>query len=161
MDFNLTSFAVTIIAFLGLLWMLNRYAFGPLFIMMEKRREYVQNEIQAAEKSRLDSAQYLEDQKIALDTARKEAYGIVDQAKQTGIRQADEIIGAARTEANRVKDDAIKEIDNEKNKALVDLRKQVSSMSVMIASKIIEKQVDETAQEGLVDKYLKEVGEQS
>ena len=161
MDFNVTSFAITIASFLVLLWMLNRYAFGPLFSVMEKRREYVQNELLAAEKSRVDSAQFLEDQKIALDAARKEAYGIVDQAKQTGTRQAEEIIGSARTEANRVKDDAIKEIENEKNKALVDLRKQVSSMSVMIASKIIEKQVDEDAQEELVDKYLKEVGEQS
>ncbi|MBC8079261.1 MAG: F0F1 ATP synthase subunit B [Gorillibacterium sp.] len=161
MDFNIPSFVFTIVSFLVLLFMLNRYALGPLFSVMEKRREHVQNELQAAEKSRVDSAKFLEDQRIALDTARKEAYGIVDQAKQTGTRQADEIIGAARSEANRVKDDAIKEINNEKNKALVDLRKQVSTMSVMIASKIIEKQVDEGVQEELVDKYLKEVGEQS
>jgi F-type H+-transporting ATPase subunit b len=160
-EFNFLSFGYTIVAFLLLFWMLNRYAFGPLFGVMEKRREHVLNELQAAEKSRLESVQYLEDQKAALDTARKEAYAIVDQAKQTGSRQASEIVGAAHAEASRLKEDAIKEIGNEKNKAILDLRKEVGTMSVQIASKIMEKQIDETAQEELVGKYLEEVGDKS
>ena len=161
MDFNYTSFLVTILGFVLLYWLLSKYAFGPLFSVMEKRRELIQNDIQTAEKNRTDSIQYLEQQKQELDKARKEAYGIVEQARQASSRQADEIIGTARSEAGRLKDDAVKQIENEKDKAVAALKSQVSAMSVMIASKIIEKQVDEQTQKDLVDKYLHEVGDKS
>ena len=58
----------------------------------------------------------------------------------------------------RLKDEALKDIENEKNKAVAALRSQVGAMSVLIASKIIEKQIDEKSQEELVEHYLKEVG---
>jgi len=58
-------------------------------------------------------------------------------------KQADEIIQAAREEANRLKNEAIREIQNEKNNAIAALRRQVSGLSVQIASKILEKQVDD------------------
>jgi F-type H+-transporting ATPase subunit b len=57
-----------------------------------------------------------------------------------------------------LKEEALKDIENEKNNAVAALRSQVSALSVMIASKIIEKQVDEKSQEQLVEHYLKEVG---
>ncbi|WP_040952307.1 F0F1 ATP synthase subunit B [Gorillibacterium massiliense] len=161
MSFNYMSFLITIIAFGILYWLLSKYAFGPLFAMMEKRREHIQNEIQTAEKNRSESVQYLEQQKQALDGARKEALGIVEQARQASVRQADDILGHAREEASRLKDDMVEQIQHEKDKAVVALRSQVSAMSVMIASKIIEKQVDEQTQKELVDKYLQEVGDKS
>lgn len=57
-----------------------------------------------------------------------------------------------------MKEEAVRDIENEKNKAVAALRSQVSAMSVLIASKIIEKQIDEKSQEQLVEHYLKEVG---
>lgn len=161
MEFNYLSFIFAIVSFGILYWLLNRYAFGPLFGVMEKRREHIANEIQQAERSRAESAKYLEEQKQALDAARQEAYGIVEQARQASGRQSEEIIRAAREEANRQKEEALKDIENEKDKAVAALRSQVSAMSVMIASKIIEKQVDEKSQEQLIDQYLKEVGDKS
>jgi F-type H+-transporting ATPase subunit b len=77
------------------------------------------------------------------------------------VKQADELIRVAKEEANRLKTDAAKEIENEKNKAIADLKSQVGELSVQIASKIIEKQLDAKGQEELVDKYLKEVGERA
>lgn len=159
MSFNLVNFLVTIISFIVLYLLLNKYAFGPLFGVMEKRREYVQSEIQKAEASRAESQKFLDDQKAALDTARKEAFGIVEQARQSSNRQAEEIIHSARTEATRVKEEAVQQIESEKNKAISALRSEVSDMSVRIASKIIEKEVDPSAQKKLVDDYLKEIGD--
>lgn len=153
------SFVFAIVAFLILYWLLNKYAFGPLFGIMEKRKEHVLNELQQAEKSRKDAEQFLAEQKQAIEAARKEAYEIVEQSRKTSAMQAEEIIAKAKEEADRVKADALKDIENEKNKAVAALRSQVSAMSVMIASKIIEKQVDEKTQKQLIDKYLKKVGD--
>ncbi|SEC32708.1 F0F1 ATP synthase subunit B [Paenibacillus sp. GP183] len=158
MTINWSTFFIQIAAFLILYLLLSKYAFGPLFGMMEKRRQMIKDQIQTAENSRKQSEQLLEEQKQALQQARKEAYDIIEQAKQTSTKQADEIIHAARAETNRLKDEALQDIESEKNKAVAALRSQVSAMSVMIASKIIEKQIDEKSQEQLVEHYLKEVG---
>ncbi|GIO12802.1 ATP synthase subunit b [Cohnella xylanilytica] len=155
------SFVYAIVAFLILYLLLNKYAFGPLFGIMEKRRLLVKEQMDNAEKNRQESEKFLEEQKQALQQARKEAYEIIEQAKTTGSKQADEIVQAARGEANRLKDEAVREIESEKNKAVASVKAQVSGLSVLIASKIIEKQVDEKTQSELVDKYLQEVGTKS
>ena len=58
-----------------------------------------------------------------------------------------------------MKESARSEIVKERDQAVTALREQVASLSVMIASKVIEKELDEQAQEKLIQDYLKEVGE--
>jgi F-type H+-transporting ATPase subunit b len=153
-----STFFIQLAAFLILFLLLKRYAFGPLLGIMEQRKELIQGQLDNAENSRNQAAQHLEEQKQALQQARKEAYDIIEQAKATSSKQADDIIVTAKTEASRLKDDAVKDIESEKNKAIAALRGEVGGMSVKIASKIIEKQIDEKSQEQLVSQYLKEVG---
>lgn len=159
--FNWTSFVIQVVAFGILYLLLSKFAFKPLFGIMEKRRQMVKEQIDSAEKGRADAERYLEEQKQALQQARKEAYDIIEQARVTGSKQADEIVSAARNEANRLKEEALRDIESEKNKAIASLKAQVSGLSVLIASKIIEKQIDEKTQSELVDQYLQEVGTKS
>nr|WP_306220423.1 F0F1 ATP synthase subunit B [Cohnella sp. WQ 127256] len=149
------------VAFLILFLLLQRYAFKPLFGIMEKRRQMVQEQMEGAQKNRTEADQYIEEQKQALQQARKDAFEIVEQAKTMGSRQADEIVKAAQSESTRLKETAIRDIEAEKNKAIAELKAQVSGLSVLIASKIIEKQVDEQSQKQLVDQYLSKVGNKS
>ncbi|MEK3789626.1 MULTISPECIES: F0F1 ATP synthase subunit B [Paenibacillus] len=159
MHFEWTSLVLALIAFGILYWLLDRYAFGPLFSIMEKRRELVQRQMKEAAETREQATAYVEEQKQALQQARQEAYEILEQSKQTGTRQAEQIIGEAREEATRLKDEAVRDIENERNKAVATLRNEVGRASVQIASKLIQKEVNESqVQEELVDKYLKEVG---
>jgi len=155
------STVITIIAFGILYWLLNKYAFGPLFGIMEKRRQLVKEELAAAEESRKAAEQYLAEQKQAIEEARRQAYEMIEQAKNTSSKQAEEIIQAARNEANRLKEEALRDIESEKNKAVAALRSQVSGLSVLIASKIIEKQIDEKSHQELIEQYLQEAGKQS
>lgn len=158
MEFHPTSTIITIISFIALYLALNKWAFGPLFGVMEKRRQLILEQMNTAESSRKQAEESLQEQKAALDQARKEAYGILEQARSTSSKQAEEIVQTAKNEADRLKDAALKDIESEKNKAIAALRTEVGGISVKIASKIIEKQVDEKSQEQLVDQYLKEVG---
>ncbi|REK66543.1 MAG: ATP synthase F0 subunit B [Cohnella sp.] len=161
MEFHWESTVFAIAAFLILYWLLNKYAFGPLFGIMEKRRQLVAKQMESAAKNREEAERLLEEQKQALQQVRQEAAEIIGQAKTTGAKQAEEILLQARNEANRLKEEALKDIETEKNKAVSALKAQVSGLSVLIASKIIEKQVDEKTQQELVDHYLKEVGTKS
>lgn len=158
MNFVPSTFFIAIIAFGILYFLLQKYAFGPLFGIMEQRKVYIMNEIQTAEENRKQAEALLQQQKEAIQTARKEAYDIIEQARQSSSKQAEEIVRQAKAEAVRLKEEAVQEIESEKNKAMAALRSQVNAMSVLIASKIIEKQIDEKSQEQLVAQYLKEVG---
>jgi F-type H+-transporting ATPase subunit b len=158
LHFVWSTFVTQIVAFLILYVLLQKFAFGPLFGIMEKRRQHVQEQLQTSERNRIESEKLLEEQKQALQQARKEAHEIIEQARTTASRQAEEVLQQAKAEASRLKEEALRDIENEKNKAVAALRSQVSAMSVLIASKIIEKQVDEASNKELIDHYLKEVG---
>lgn len=153
-----SSFFFAIIAFLILYFLLHKYAFGPLFSIMEQRRERVLGQLSQAEQDRKAAQELLEQQRAALEEARKDAYQILEQSKQTSTKQAEEIIKQAKDEAARLKNEALRDIESEKRKAIAALHAEVGSLSVAIAAKMIEKQFDEQSQQALVDEYLKEVG---
>lgn len=159
MNFLWENTLLAILAFAILYWLLSRYAFGPLFSIMEKRRELVMTEMNEATETRKQAATYVEEQKKALEQARQEAQNIIEQSRQTGGKQAEAIIADASAEANRLKNDAVREIESEKNKAVAALRNELGTASVQIASKLIKKEVENgPAQEELVNQYLNEVG---
>ncbi|GIP47475.1 ATP synthase subunit b [compost metagenome] len=153
---------IALIAIGILYFLLNKYAFGPLLSVMEKRRELVQQQLSEAAQTREQATAFVEEQKAALQQARKEAYDIIEQSKQTSSKQAAQMLDQAKDEATRLKEEAVRDIQNEKNRAVEQLRSEVGAVSVKIASKLIEKEVSEEGVQGeLVDKYLKEVGGRS
>ena len=92
MDIVWSNFFIQLVAFLILYWLLSRYAFGPLFGIMEQRKQLVKEQMNSAESSRKQAEQIIEEQKQALQQARKEAYDIIEQAKSTSSKQADVIV---------------------------------------------------------------------
>jgi F-type H+-transporting ATPase subunit b len=162
LNFVWENTVIALIAIGILYFLLNKYAFGPLFSVMEKRRELVQQQLSEAAQTREQAASYVEEQKSALQQARKEAYEIIEQSKQTSSKQAAQVLDQAKNEAARLKEEALRDIQNETNRAVEQLRSEVGAVSVKIASKLIEKEVSENNVQGeLVEKYLKEVGGRS
>jgi len=153
-----STFVIQIIAFLILYLLLSKYAFKPLFGIMEARKQHIQEQLDNAAKSRDEAAKLLNEQTAALQATKQEAYGILEQARVSSEKTAEEIVRQAKAEATRLKDEAVSEIDSEKNKAIASLRTEVAGLSVSIASKIIEKNVDAKEQEQLVEKTLKDLG---
>ena len=159
MTLSIGSLFFQILAFAILYLLLKKYAFGPLVGMMEKRRQSIEADINNAEKNRADAEQFLKEQTEELKKARLEAHEIIENAKAVSVKQANDIVEAAKTEAERLKEQAIQDIKLEKEKAVAELRDQVGVLSVMIASKIIEKELDQQGQAKLVDDMMKQVGE--
>lgn len=70
------------------------------------------------------------------------------------------MVRAAKEEAQRIHQQALAEIQNEKDQAVAALREQVASLSVLIAQKVIEKELDASEQDQLVQEYLKQASEE-
>ncbi|MCM3714280.1 F0F1 ATP synthase subunit B [Halalkalibacter oceani] len=157
---NWGSALYQLVAFVALLLLLNKFALKPLMGIMEKREQLVNEQIDSAEKTRKEADAFINEQRKELEKARVEAQQIIEQAKKLSEQQAQDIIQQARENAERVKDSALAEIQREKEQAVASLREQVASLSVLIATKVIEKELDAKEQEKLVQEYLKEVGEE-
>ncbi len=148
-----------LIAFIILLLLLKKFAWGPLMGVMKQREDHIAGEIEAAEQSREEAKKLLEEQRSLLKEARTEAQGLIEGAKKQGDVQREEIIVAARAESERLKESAKLEIEQQKEKAVAAIREQVASLSVLIASKVIEKELSTEDQEKLINEYIQEAGE--
>lgn len=158
--FRVGDMAIQLIFFLLLLFLVKKFAWGPVMDMMQKREEYVAGEIESAEKSRLDAEKASKEAAEQLKQTKQEAQKIIEDARNAGATQEKNIVAAARAEAEKIKQDAQADIQNEKEKALQALQDKVASLSVLIASKVIEKEISAQDQEKLINDYIKEAGEE-
>lgn len=157
--FNGGDILFQLIMFLILLALLKKFAWKPLMGIMKQREEHIANEISSAEQSRLEAKKLLEEQRNLLNEARNEAHSLIEAAKKQGDVQREEIITTARGEAERLKEAAKREIDTQKEKAVAAIREQVASLSVLIASKVIEKELTVNDQDKLIDEFIQEAGD--
>ncbi|WP_026695999.1 F0F1 ATP synthase subunit B [Peribacillus kribbensis] len=160
MHFNGGDIIFQLVMFIILLALIKKFAFGPLMGIMKERESHIANEIEAAERSRADAHKALEEQRELLKQSRSEASALIENARKQGDAQREEIIAAARAESERIKEGAKIEIEHQKEQAIAALREQVASLSVMIASKVIEKELTEADQQKLINEYIDGAGDQ-
>ena len=157
--FNSGDVIFQLIMFIVMLAIVKKFAWGTIMGMMKQREEFVANEIDSAEKSRQEAAKYLEEQRVLLKEARTEAQELIENAKKQADIQREDIIVSARSEAGRLKESAKLEIEQQKENAVAAIKEQVASLSVLIASKVIEKELSEKDQQKFINDYIQEVGE--
>ncbi len=146
--------------FIVLLLLLRKFAWGPLMNIMKQREDHIASEIETAEQNRAEAERASREAAEELKKTRQEAQTIIEDARQAGQKQEQQIIESAREAAERIKLSAQEDIEQEKQKAIKALQDQVATLSVQIASKVIEKQISAKDQEDLINEYIKEVGEE-
>lgn len=156
---NAGDIIATVTFFILLLLLLKKFAWGPLMGVMDQRAELIANEIETAEKNRLESEKLLAEQKAALQEAGANAQSIVENARKQSEAQATEIIESAREEVNRMKSSAELEISTAKEKAIAAVREEFVSLSVLAASKVLEKEISEEDNRALIEETIVKAGE--
>ena len=147
-----------LIVFVGLFFILAKYAWKPMLAGMKERETFIQQALDSAEKAKFEMASLKSDNEKLLKEAREERDRILREARQAAIA----INGQAQTEAKRNADrlieDAKSVIQVEKQAALRDVRAQVALFSLEIAEKLIKKNLStEPAQKALVEEFIKDL----
>ncbi|UXR71192.1 MULTISPECIES: F0F1 ATP synthase subunit B [unclassified Staphylococcus] len=156
---NIGDIAVTLVTFTILLVLLKKYAWGPLKQVMDDRERSINKDIDDAEQAKLNAQRLEEENQKILKETQDEVHKIIEDAKLQARRQQEEIIHEANKRANGMIETAQSEINSEKERALAEINNQVSELSVLIASKVLRKEISEQDQKALVEKYIKEVGD--
>ncbi|MCY1593138.1 F0F1 ATP synthase subunit B [Staphylococcus pettenkoferi] len=150
---------VTLITFAILLALLKKFAWGPLKEVMDQRERDINKDIDDAEQAKARAQELEERNQQTLKETQEEVHRIIEDAKVQARQQHEEIIHEANVRANGMIETAQNEINSEKERALADINNQVSELSVLIASKVLQKEISEQDQKALVEKYIKEAGD--
>lgn len=156
---NYGDILATLVIFIVLMLLLKKFAWGPLMGIMTEREELVASEIETAEKNREDSQKLLEEQRSLLKEARTEALAIVENAKKQADLQKEDIVSAAKAEAMRLQESAKRDIETEKEKAIAAVREEVVSLSVLAATKVLNKEVSAEDNRALIEETIAKAGE--
>ena len=123
---------------------------------MEARKAAVQDNLDRAKATEEEAQALLSEYQATLSNAEEEKRAIIKEAKAEADRRADAIVGEAKIQAQRIVSEAHENMRAEEEKAVVQLKKEVSSLAVLAAERIMQRELDEKSQQALVDQVLEE-----
>ena len=156
MNIGLTLFAQAL-AFAGLIWIIATKIWPPLLQAIEERQQKIAEGLAAADNSKRALEQAQETADGELRTARARANDIIEQAHQRANQIIDQAKNEAVAEANRQKALAEAEIAAAANRAKEELRKQVATLAVAGAEKILKREIDANAHKAILDQLAAEI----
>jgi F-type H+-transporting ATPase subunit b len=155
---KVAEFVPALIAFLIIWIVLAKLLWPSVLEMMDKRQQKIQEDLDAAEKSRVEAAEQAKTYESKIVEAHREADAIIAKAKKEAEEERTQVLAKAQREAADIIAKAHGAVDSERRKAMIELSSSVVDLSVEIATKIIGNDLSEDEQRKLAEKYLAEVG---
>lgn len=143
-----------LLAFALVYVVLSRFAFPSLNTMLDERRSAIQGKMEEAESMRAEAAEEKANYEASIADAKGEANRIREEAKADAGRIREDLISQAESDAASVRERAQADAAQERERTLQELRSDVGTMSVALAAKIVEKEIDPATHQELVDSYI-------
>jgi F-type H+-transporting ATPase subunit b len=150
-------FIWTIITFLVLLTILAKFAWGPLLKALDSRQETIRKSLDDAAAARQELERVQQESAEFVRQARIEAESIVAQSRADAARVGEDMRTKAKAEADTIVKGAERQIQLETTRAVQQIRKEAIDLSVMIASKIIQRNISKEDNERLIDEAFKQM----
>jgi F-type H+-transporting ATPase subunit b len=157
-DINTGLSTWTLIVFAVLVFVLGRFAWGPILSAVEAREKGIQSAIDAAAKQNAEAARLLEEHREQLADARRQANELIAEGKAAGDNLRKEIEEKARAEAQGIAERARVEIERERDAALDVLRREAVDLALAAASRLIQENLDQAKDRALAEQYLSDLG---
>lgn len=145
-------------SFLILMFLLKHFAWGPISDILKKREDKIANDLDSAEKSRINSAKMEQEREQQLLASRSDAADIIKNAKESGELSRQNILKETQEEVARLKSKAQTDIMLERDTALNSVKDDVADLSLQIAAKILNKELSPEIHESLINQYIEGLG---
>jgi F-type H+-transporting ATPase subunit b len=146
-----------IVAFALLLGFMWWKVFPTLRQTLDERGARIQGQIEEAEAVRGEAEQLRGQYEEQLADARSQANAIIDDARQQAERLRQDVLARAEEEAQQIVARAREEAEADRGRLVQELRGQVAALSVELASRIVQRELDEARHRELVDSYINEL----
>ena len=151
--FNLINFAI-------LLYLLKRLLFKPALEYLDRRRETIHARMQAARADEERAAQLVVEQKETLAEARKRAEDIGEAARREAEAMIAVAKGEAREAAERILEDGARQLVQERDRMIAELREAYAEITVLGAERVLDREIRIEDHRRLLDQLLEEIDEE-
>jgi F-type H+-transporting ATPase subunit b len=149
------------VAFLILLFLMYRTVFPSINQAFKDRRANIEGKLEQAEREREEAEQLLEQYRRRLRDAEDETQRILEEARSNAERVRRDLLAKAEGDAGRELDRARQAIRAERDQAIRQLRNEVGTLAVELATRVVGDSLDRDRQLRLVDEYIDELGTQA
>jgi F-type H+-transporting ATPase subunit b len=156
-EFSLGLFFWQSMIFIGLLFLLRKYAWGPILSAVNERETSIKDALASAEAARTEMESLQSDNQRILKEARAEKEAMLKEARSTRAELINTAKEDAQAEADKILTQAQEAIQNEKRAAINELREQVGSIAMDIAEKVLQKELEnKDKQVQLIDQLIQD-----
>ncbi|GGH84080.1 F-type H+-transporting ATPase subunit b [Pullulanibacillus pueri] len=159
LEFHLGDIIFQLVVVIILMLIVSKFAVGPVVRMMRDRQTHIDDQLKAAENSQKEAEAILAKQQEELKKVREQANQMLETEKKRAEAEGQELLNQAKARADRIVEDAKEEIRTEKEKAVASLRDEVAHLSMLLASKVLEREVSEKEHKQEIDAFVKQIGE--
>jgi len=147
----------TLVCFGITLWVLKRYAFGPVQKLIDERRDRIRQSIEEADRARDEARSLLEEHRALIGQAKSEAEGILADARKVADAQRERLRGELEEDRQRRLEETQRQIDQATQQALAELQRSVATLSLIAAERITRKTLTSADQQRLIEEALAEI----
>lgn len=142
-------------------YLIKRFLFKPINEILAKRKAMADAQLRDAETARTEAEALKAEYEKDMAEARSKASDIIVSAQKTATAQSDKILQEATAAAAALKEKAQNDIEQEKKKAVSEIRSEIGGIAMDIAGKVIEREINEEDHKKLIDEFIANVGEAS
>ena len=128
--------------------------------VLDKRRETADKQITDAEAAKSEAAAIKQTYEENMRQAKTKADDMILSAQKTAAQRSEEIISQAQKQAAQIKTKAASDIEMEKKKAINDAKNEISELAMAIAGKVVARELNDADQDGMIDRFIEELGDQ-
>lgn len=128
--------------------------------VLDKRREAADKQITDAEAAKSEAAAIKQTYEENMRQAKAKADDMILSAQKTAAQRSEEIISQAQKQAAQIKTKAASDIEMEKKKAINEAKNEISELAMAIAGKVVARELNDADQDGMIDRFIEELGEQ-
>lgn len=151
----------TIVTFLCLVAILKFTAWGPLLKAVEDREARLKADREGAEKARSEAERIQKELEAQMASVQAKSKDLLAAATKDGEALRAKLKAEAEADAQAIKEKTTAELAAEKNKLVVDLRREVATLSVLAAEKLLRKSVDDGVEKTVLDGFFKDLDSQA
>ena len=138
---------------------MKKFLFKPVMRILEQRENEVSSMYEKAETAKKNAEDMESEYTNKLSLAKEEAARIVKDASREAAIKGEQIISEAQKKASAAMKKAEDEIEREKKAAVNEIKGDIASIAVSVAKKVIEKDINESDYERLVEEFIEGSGE--
>ena len=128
--------------------------------VLDKRRETADKQIADAEAAKSEAAAIKQTYEENMRQAKTKADDMILSAQKAAAQRSEEIISQAQKQAAQIRTKAASDIEMEKKKAINEAKDEISDLAMAIAGKVVGRELNDADQDGMIDRFIEELGDQ-